>query len=50
MFPCMKTGCPWACGAHRQLSCADRIVNRGLSSVLIAVLVGSFVFGMLSLV
>lgn len=50
MFPCMKPGCPWKCGNDRNGSCADRFVNRGLSSMLIAVLLGSFVFGMLSLV
>lgn len=50
MFPCLKPGCPWKCGSERHGSCADRFANKSLGSVLILVLIGSFVFGMLSLV
>lgn len=50
MFRCRKVGCPWNCNTGRNGSCGDRLLNRGLGSVLILVLVGSFVLGVLSLV
>jgi hypothetical protein len=49
MFQCMKSGCPWACGTRRNVSCGEDLLKRALASVLWLVLLGSILAGALTL-